>query len=426
MTPNFGASSGTVTQGNDARLSDARTPTAHAASHATGGSDPLAGVLPTGLKIPTPSLGAGSSPVTETWTVGASGVTANSLVQTDASAPLKIVPATTGAYGVALTTVAPAGTVEIARYGTVSCVTDTGGATAGDLVILGTGTVIDCKDSGQTASSAIAITTRIIGVFRSTAIAGATALVELTPAHFGTLIAGGSGSLVVTSGSGVPSAACAAPAPGNLAVYFDTTGKNLYYCNAVTPTWRQFFDDGTGDAHTAFMSLTGLTSGASGFTVNDIAGTSILYILPAVAGTAGQGLTDTGSATCPTLRSGAPALCHQLAWTSSAYAVQTDAATVTWAIGGALNANAVLTFTVHSGSRTLNLTGLVAGGNYQLELFQDGTGGEGLILGTGCTWKMANGGAGGVTLTNAVNALDLLTFTYDGSRCIGTLLANAN
>lgn len=37
----FGTTAGTVTQGNDARLSDARTPTAHASSHASAGSDPI-------------------------------------------------------------------------------------------------------------------------------------------------------------------------------------------------------------------------------------------------------------------------------------------------------------------------------------------------------------------------------------------------
>lgn len=37
--PAFGTASGTFCQGNDARLSDARTPTAHAASHKSGGSD---------------------------------------------------------------------------------------------------------------------------------------------------------------------------------------------------------------------------------------------------------------------------------------------------------------------------------------------------------------------------------------------------
>jgi hypothetical protein len=132
------------------------------------------------------SLSSGSNPLTETWTVGTGGVTANTLVQTDASAPLKIVAATTGSYGVAMSTVSAAGSVEVARLGTINCVTDTGGSTAGDLVILGTGSAIDCRDSGQTASSAISIATRIIGVFRSTVTAGNPALVELTPAHFGT------------------------------------------------------------------------------------------------------------------------------------------------------------------------------------------------------------------------------------------------
>jgi hypothetical protein len=41
LAPDFGTGAGKVTQGNDARLSDARTPTAHAASHATGGSDAI-------------------------------------------------------------------------------------------------------------------------------------------------------------------------------------------------------------------------------------------------------------------------------------------------------------------------------------------------------------------------------------------------
>jgi hypothetical protein len=42
LTVSYGTTSGTACQGNDARLSDARTPTAHKASHATGGTDALA------------------------------------------------------------------------------------------------------------------------------------------------------------------------------------------------------------------------------------------------------------------------------------------------------------------------------------------------------------------------------------------------
>lgn len=37
----FGTTAGTICQGNDARLSDARTPTAHKGSHETGGGDAL-------------------------------------------------------------------------------------------------------------------------------------------------------------------------------------------------------------------------------------------------------------------------------------------------------------------------------------------------------------------------------------------------
>lgn len=40
-TGSFGSGAGTFCQGNDSRLSDARTPTAHASSHAPGGSDAL-------------------------------------------------------------------------------------------------------------------------------------------------------------------------------------------------------------------------------------------------------------------------------------------------------------------------------------------------------------------------------------------------
>lgn len=39
--PAFGSASGTFCQGNDSRLSDARTPTAHASTHAAAGSDPV-------------------------------------------------------------------------------------------------------------------------------------------------------------------------------------------------------------------------------------------------------------------------------------------------------------------------------------------------------------------------------------------------
>ena len=40
-TGTFGTTSGTFCQGNDSRLSDSRTPTSHASTHASGGADAL-------------------------------------------------------------------------------------------------------------------------------------------------------------------------------------------------------------------------------------------------------------------------------------------------------------------------------------------------------------------------------------------------
>lgn len=103
----------------------------------------------------------------------------------------------------------------------------------------------------------------------------------------------------------------------------------------------------------------------------------------------------------------------------------TDGATVTWAATGGCD-NASLTFTVHSGSRTLNLTGLVSGGHYVLYLMQDATGGESLTGGTGCTWKQKGGGGGTFTLTNSANAIDKITFDYNGTNCFANMDLNYN
>jgi hypothetical protein len=101
----------------------------------------------------------------------------------------------------------------------------------------------------------------------------------------------------------------------------------------------------------------------------------------------------------------------------------TDAATVTWALGSGLCANASLTFTVHGGSRTLNITGPANGGSYVLFIQQDATGGEGLTLGTGCTWKVSGGGGGAISPSTSANAVDVLSFTVTAG---GSCLANFN
>lgn len=97
-----------------------------------------------------------------------------------------------------------------------------------------------------------------------------------------------------------------------------------------------------------------------------------------------------------------------------AYAAQTDGSTVTWAIGSQFISSASLLFTTHGGSRTLNITNPINGGRYRLKITQDGTGGEGLTLGTGCTWKVSGAGGGAITPSTGANAIDVLDFDYDG------------
>jgi len=104
---------------------------------------------------------------------------------------------------------------------------------------------------------------------------------------------------------------------------------------------------------------------------------------------------------------------------------QTDGATVTWAIGSAVIANASLTMVHTTSTRALNLTGLVNGGSYVIIFKQDSTGGAAATLGTGCTWFQ--GGSSGYTalttlaLTTTASAINILAFTYDGTNCYANL-----
>lgn len=163
---------------------------------------------------------------------------------------------------------------------------------------------------------------------------------------------------------------------------------------------------------------TGACPFASGMHIGHVLATSGTWALP-------DGTSGTASTTLPLVQLEITPFCSTCVnTTAAAFAAQTDAATVTWAVGNVLLANASLTFTVHSGSRALNVTGLVNGGSYVLKLIQDATGGEGLTLGTGCTWKVISGGAGAITLTASANAIDVLAFTFDGTNCYATIGKN--
>ena len=90
------------------------------------------------------------------------------------------------------------------------------------------------------------------------------------------------------------------------------------------------------------------------------------------------------------------------------------ASTVTWDVSGT-STNYRVTLT---GNTTLALTNVRNGDYGTIILTQDGTGARSLTLGTvngsATTHRVVNGGGGTPTLTSNGNAIDILTFTYNG------------
>ena len=108
-------------------------------------------------------------------------------------------------------------------------------------------------------------------------------------------------------------------------------------------------------------------------------------------------------------------------------ATLTDGATVTFSGGSSLIGTGLLTLIHTTTTRTLNVTSLVAGLTYVIELTQDSTGVAGTFtLGTGCTWKVGGGGSSAITLSSTANTIDVLTFFYDGTRCLANFRTNFN
>ena len=90
-------------------------------------------------------------------------------------------------------------------------------------------------------------------------------------------------------------------------------------------------------------------------------------------------------------------------------------ATISWDVSGtSTNYEATLTATT-----TLNLTNVRNGDFGTIIIRQDGVGGRTLTLGTvngsSTTHRVANGGGGSIILTSNASAIDILTFTYNGS-----------
>jgi hypothetical protein len=135
------------------------------------------------------------------FTVGTGGVTANTIVSFDASGNA-IASTGTGFGGLAASTVAAAGTVEVIRAGIGTCLFDAA-AVVGDIAIPSTTTPGECHDSGVTSSQSLLSTVTIVGPIESAAAsAGATGTVRLHgPGAFGAagpLPLAGTGAAITT------------------------------------------------------------------------------------------------------------------------------------------------------------------------------------------------------------------------------------
>lgn len=94
-----------------------------------------------------------------------------------------------------------------------------------------------------------------------------------------------------------------------------------------------------------------------------------------------------------------------------------DAATVSWNVREGYNASVTLT-----ASRTLSITGLITGDYGTIKIIQGGTGSYTLTL--PASSKVANGGAGVITLSTAVASIDIATFYYDGTNLFWNVTTN--
>lgn len=110
---------------------------------------------------------------------------------------------------------------------------------------------------------------------------------------------------------------------------------------------------------------------------------------------------------------------RQLGYDQAQYQVLktlTDGASIAWDVRYQTHATVTL-----GGNRTLaNPTNAQAGGVYLLIVRQDATGGRTLAFDS--AYAFAGGAA--PTLTSAANAVDMLTFVYDGSKMLGVAVLN--
>ena len=181
----YGTTAGTAAQGNDTRLSDARTPTSHAASHASGGADALAisGAQVTSGTVAPARLGTGAATSSTvlygdgTWKAAPAGGS----TQVVTSGPYTLDPQRTPAGMIALV---PAGEPVLTHHG--NRWTNAGvGTAASSATQSSTGTLVFSLNGSPTyASSTVATGStapRALSVTGSTTAATKSAQIYVFP-----------------------------------------------------------------------------------------------------------------------------------------------------------------------------------------------------------------------------------------------------
>lgn len=225
------------------------------------------------------------------------------------------------------------------------------------------------------------------------------------------------------------------PSGGGGSVFFGSSGCASSF--SATPTFS--LADITGPKSCTRFEPGAMTANVTGVTFSNKSSGAKFSIVWLQDGTGGRTLTHGGSAsnTCETdISLAANKYTEQFyevaADGATVYGVGcssndpgknitalTDGATISWAVGSALNAFSSVTI---AGNRTLNVSGLVIGGNYVSRITQDATGSRTLTPGTGCTWKALGGaGSGTFALSTAANTVDHIAFYYDGTTCWATV-----
>jgi hypothetical protein len=109
------------------------------------------------------------------------------------------------------------------------------------------------------------------------------------------------------------------PSGPNLCVQFDNSGSfgadSTFCFNPSTKVVSMQGVSITDTAHSTSITAAGKTSGGWAITAADVAGTAVSYVWPtSIPMSFPKSLQITGTTTCPTLASGVPTTCYQLAW----------------------------------------------------------------------------------------------------------------